>query len=182
MSKQIVFMPGWGVPKFITKSRFGWDDAMWSGYNRVYLPTLAPKSDAMVHRHLSYLKNVINSYDNPIVMGSGLGAWWLANLACQPEIKMKKIILFNPFINLNDYAIFNASPKYYPYNRITGFTGPHKVLICHAHEDIWAAGPVEIYKLMNKFNAIDYKMKGGHFIQDDHKPCLEFIKDWIEID
>lgn len=182
MSKNILFISGWGVPKLLAKSRFGWDDSMWSDYNRIYLPTVTPKSDAMVREHLATLENVINSYDNPIVMGSGLGGWWLANLACQPNVRMKKIVLFNILTDLSGYAIFNASPVFYPYNRMPYLTGPHKVLICHANEDVWAGYPNNIYKLVEKFNGIEYKLTGGHFIQQNHKPCLNFIKDWLEID
>lgn len=181
MSKNIVFISGWGVPRLIAKSRFGWNDELWTDYSRIYLPSVAPKSDVMVRQHLGYLENLINSLNNPIVMGQSLGGWWAANLACQPNIKMDKVVLYTPFSDLHEYAFFNASPLYYPYNREAKVKGPHRVLICHAREDIFAGERIHTYRLMNTFNAVDYQLDGGHFKQKNRIPCLEFIKDWMEI-
>lgn len=182
MQRTIIFISGWGVPSFLQKMSAVWDDNLWKDYGRVYLPSKTPTSDVAVKKHLDKLSQFVNNFPDPIVMGQSLGAWWAANLACRPDTKITKLVLLTPFTSLHDYPlVFNSSPYYYPHNKKVYVKGPHKVLVCGAANDLVAPPEQHASRLLNTFNATPYKLQGGHFFQKDHKACLNFIKDWIEI-
>lgn len=182
MERTIIFISGWGVPRFLQTGSSVWDDDLWKDYGRVYLSSKTPFSDVSVKNHLDKLSLFVNSFSNPIVMGQSLGAWWAANLACLPNTKIDKLVLFTPFSSLIDYpTVFNVSPYYYLHNKKPYIKGPHKVLVCGANKDIITPIQNHASRLLSLFNGMPYSLSGGHFRQKNHKACLNFIKDWIEI-
>lgn len=181
MRRIIIFISGWGVPGFLQRTPLVWDDKVWEDYGRIYLSSKTPTSDVMVKNNLQKLNKFVNSFEKPIVIGQSLGAWWAANLACQPDSKIDKLVLMTPLSSLSDYPFFNASPLYYPHNRVPYIKGPHKVLVGGAKEDLIAPVSWHASKLRWHFNATPYELNGGHYYQKDHKSFLEFTKEWIEI-
>ncbi len=181
MNRPIIFISGWGVPKFLEKTSLAWNDEMWKDYSRIYLSSKTPVSDVQVSNHLNELNKFVNSFPDPIVMGQSLVAWWAGNLACQKGTKISKLILFLPLAHLADYKFFNVSSKYSLFNREPIVSGPHKVLVAGATKDIIAPYGEHAARLANKYNACSYSLNGGHYFQQGHKACLNFMKDWIEI-
>lgn len=184
MTRTIIFLSGMGVPKILARSSFVWDDIRWRDYNRLYVTSKIPTSDNMVKHHLKELTNLINSFSNPVVVGQSLGAWWLANLACEPKCQMTKIAFFIPLVNANHFPIFNVSQIYHPLNRVPNKQnmGPHKALVVGAHDDLIVPTQQHANPLAVHFNASYYRMNGGHLLQKDHTSALSFTKDWIELD
>lgn len=181
MKRIVIFISGWGVPGFLQRTPLVWDDKSWEDYGRIYLSSKMPASDVMVKKHLQKLNKFVNAFDKPIVVSQSLGAWWAANLACQPDSKIDKLVLMIPLSNLSDYPFFNASPLLYPLNREPLIKGPHKVLVAGARNDIIAPVKDHAERLARHFNATPYELNGGHYFQKDHKAFLQFTKDWIEI-
>jgi hypothetical protein len=35
--------------------------------------------------------------------------------------------------------------------------------------------------LARHFNAMEYKLSGGHFFQSNHRAALEYMKEWVEL-
>lgn len=182
--KNIIFLSGLGVPKVLAKMPMIWNDTLWHNHKRIYLTSKIPTSDNMVKTHLKDLVKFINKFDDPVVVGQSLGAWWAANLACEPMCQMKKFVLCIPLADTNYYPIFNASPLFKPTNRTPNpqHYGPYKSLVVYASNDFIVPINQHAVPLERHFNALSYKLDGGHLIQSNHQKGLEFIKDWIELD
>ena len=177
----IVFISGLSIPKVLAKTKFVWNDKLWSDYNRTYIGNYFPTSDADAYRYLEELKELINSLSNPIVIGQSLGAWWTANLACTPNCNIKKIILMTPLANAKEVPFFNTTVLLYPMNRKPLVSGPHKVLVCQGKYDLITPPIYNGEKLIKHFNAVSYSLNGGHLYQSDHTAALNFMQDWIDI-
>lgn len=182
--KTIVFLSGFSIPTYISKSKLFFDDSMWEGYHRVFYSSKTPSSDTMVEKELNNLNSLVNSFSYPIVIGHSLGAWWATNLACNNSSNIKKLVLWTPLCDVNMYPIFNASRKYHPINRVANKhnTGLHNTLVCYANNDLIVPHIAHAQPLISQFNASSYELNGGHAYQIDHKSGLSFVKDWIELE
>lgn len=183
MSKTLIFLSGFAVPTWLSKTKFVWNDPFWEDYHRVYIDSKTPRSDNMVDRELARLSNLINSYDNPIVIGQSLGGWWGANLACYPGTKMDKLVLWTPVCHAEVYPIFNVTLRHHPMAKHNNpnMHGPHRVLISYAYDDWLVPHDYHAVALMKKFNATLFRLDGGHWFQTNHQQGLSFMKDWIEL-
>lgn len=184
MKRTIIFISGFMIPKFLAKSKFVWDDSLWKDYNRVYITSRIPLSDYMVREELINLSQLIGSYDNVTVAGQSLGAWWAANLACRPESKIKKLVMWTPLGDANAYPIFNVSRLYHPPYLVPNknSVGPHRSIVFGGNNDFIVPPQHHCLDLIKFFDASSYSLSGGHFFQSNHKAGLNFMKDWIEID
>lgn len=183
MSKTVIFLSGFAVPNWLSKTKFVWNDPFWKEYKRVYVESKTPRSDNMVDRELDYLCDLVNSCDNPVVIGQSLGGWWGANLACHPKIKMEKLVLWTPVCHAGYYPIFNVTDRHHPMFKRTNpkMFGPHRVLVTYAHDD-WLVPPEQhAVSLIHKFNATACRLEGGHWFQANHQFGLSFVKEWIEL-
>lgn len=183
MSKTLIFLSGFAVPTWLSKSKFVWNDPFWKEYHRIYISSKTPLSDNMVDRELIRLRSIINNCDNPIVIGQSLGGWWAANLACDPLINIEKMVLWTPVYNVEDYPIFNVTDRHHPRTKNINYNiyGPRKVLVSYARED-WLVPPdLHAYGLIQKFDATVCCLEGGHWFQDNHQMGLSFVKEWIEL-
>lgn len=183
MTRTIIFINGFAVPKFIGKSRFVWDDDFWRGYNRIYLTSAVPISDTTTNYHLDKLSDFVNQFDKPIVAGQSLGAWWAANLACHPKSNIDKMVLWTPLGDAQEFPIFRVSDKHNPIFKKPNLNnvGPHKTLVCYGKRDLIVPAHYHSTDFIRHFNAMTYKLDGGHFYQSNHKSGLSFMKDWIEL-
>jgi hypothetical protein len=92
------------------------------------------------------------------------------------------MVLWTPLGNANDYPIFNVTPRYHPPNQpITSNFGPHRVLVYQAKDDLIVPPGGHAMHLVRHFAALDYKLKGGHFYQSNHKEALHYMKEWMEL-
>lgn len=184
MNRTIIFLSGFMVPKFVSKTKFVWDDNLWKDYNRIYINSKVPSSDQMVENELLKLIKLINSYDNVTVAGQSLGAWWAANLACRPKSKINKLVMWTPLTDTSVYPIFNVSNLYYPpyLTANKNNIGLHKSIVFSANHDLIVPAKYHCLDLIKSFNAYNYVLNGGHLLQSNHKAGLNFMKDWIEID
>ncbi len=184
MTRTIIFLSGMGVPNFLSKSKYVWDDKLWKDYQKIYIKSDIPMSDKMVSFQLKKLTSFINKFSNCIVTGQSLGGWWAANLACEPECQIKKMVLLTPLIDANKYSIFNVSKLYNPMNRKPNdrLIGPHKSLVLSANDDLIVPPAEHSAPIIQHFNATSYALKGGHFWQSNHAAALDYTKDWIELD
>lgn len=180
--RTIIFLNGIGCPITLAKSPFVWHDSQWTEYNRIYQYSRVPTSDTMVERELSRLSQLISQYDNPIIAGHSLGAWWAANLACRPSVSMDRMVLFSPLGTANTYPIFNVSNRYDPAQLHPNpeIVGPHKSLVFYGNMDIIVPHKTHALPLIKKFQPTTYVLKGGHFLQANHLQSIQFMKEWIE--
>jgi pimeloyl-ACP methyl ester carboxylesterase len=136
----------------------------------------------MVQKELDKLEHLLKLYPNATIAGHSLGGWWASNLALRPEVQIKKMVLWTPLGNAEDYPIFNVSPRYHPPNQpITNTHGPHRVLVYSAKDDLIVPPPRHGWRLISHFNAMNYVLQGGHLYQSNHRAALEYMKDWIEV-
>jgi hypothetical protein len=180
--KTIIFLNGFAVPKFLAKTKLFWNDHFWEGYNRIYYTSKVPTSDKMVKEELDNLKKLISQYDEPIVAGHSLGAWWAANLACQDDFKTTKMVFWTPLGNHLAYPIFTASSEHLPLFKFPPTTncGKDKVLLCYSSSDLIVPHNKHTPGLIESFSPKLYKLYGGHAFQINHKDGLSFMKNWIE--
>jgi predicted alpha/beta hydrolase family esterase len=181
MKRTIVFLSGLGVPKILAKTPWCWQDDLWSDYNRIYYTSKLPKSDIMVQKKLNNLIDLTHKYSGSLFVGQSLGAWWLANLASCPEAYIKKMALWTPLADHNDYNIFNATRIFNPLNRERFVKGPAKVLVLGAKDDWITPGHQHANRLASFFQATHYLLDGGHYYQKNHEAGLQFMKDWFEL-
>lgn len=183
MKRTIIFLSGLAVPRFISKSKYVWNDSLWSDFNCFYLNSNIPSSDVMVENELKYLTQLVNSFTDPIVAGHSLGAWWGANLACQKEAKFKQLVMLTPLGDTSNYPIFNNSAYFHPWNRVPNKNnyGPHKVLVNIAKKDLIVPSSDHSDNLVKHFNALTYHLDGGHFYQKNHDAMLDFMREWINL-
>lgn len=179
----IIFLSGWRLPEFVSKSSLFFNDSFWKGYNRVYYKSKSPISDQMVNQELSNLVELINNYKDTVVIGHSLGAWWAANLACHPQTKINKLALWTPLGNTKDFPIFNLTTIQEPINKITNIhnIGINKTFITYAKYDLIVPYKNHAIPLINKFNATSLSLNGGHTWQKDHNKGLLQLKQWIEL-
>lgn len=177
----IVFLSGLGVPKWLAKTKFVWNQSIWKNYNCIFLSSKIPISDTIVEQELNYLTNIINLYPNIIVAGQSLGAWWIANLSYR--VKFNKLILWTPLGDINYYPIFNVSAKYNLLNYQSQHhnIGPQNTLLFKSTNDLIVPAEDHSYIFENQFNPMTYTLEGGHFFQSNHQAALNYMRDWIEI-
>lgn len=182
MKKTIIFLSGFAVPISLAKTKFIWDDPFWKDYDRLYYTSKIPYSDKMVERELYNLSHLVSHFDNPIVAGQSLGAWWLANLACQDQCKINKAVLWTPLGDHRPFPIFNVSERFVPGNRpINPYNyGKDKVLLSYSVYDLIVPYKKHTPNLIKMFNPNIYKLYGGHALQINHKDGLSFMKEWVE--
>jgi pimeloyl-ACP methyl ester carboxylesterase len=182
MNKTIIFISGWQVPKFIAKTKWVWDAEFWSDYKCIWISSKTPTSDGMVRRELDRLQSLLRRFPEAAVAGQSLGGWWASNLALRPDVKIRKMVLWTPLGNAEEYPIFNVTPRYHPLNQpLTNTYGPHRVLVYSAKDDLIVPPASHGNRLVQHFSAIGYPLKGGHLYQSNHQEALEYMKDWIEV-
>lgn len=182
MKQTIIFLNGFAVPIWLSKTRFVWHDALWKDYNRVYNTSKVPLSDWMVEDELHRLDKLISQFENPIVAGHSLGAWWAANLACHTQFKIKRLVFWTPLGDTDSYPIFNVSRKFHPplreHNKFC--FGKKKSLLVHSTMDLIVPHKNHTPGLIKMFDPSIYSLFGGHLFQLNHKAGLSFMKKWIE--
>lgn len=175
----IIFLAGFGVPIFVMKSKWLFDDSMWTGYRRIWLPSPTPRSDAMVEKELERLKRLLWTYPGAALVGHSLGGWWAANLALR--IKIRKTVLWTPLCNEQEFPIFNVTPAYHPCNQpLIGNYGIEKVMIFAAKDDLIVPYQQHSHNLARHFATGMHMLEGGHLYQFNHQTALKHMKDWIE--
>ena len=172
------------VPKWLAKSKFVWNDSFWKDYQRIYLFSKIPTSDYMVEKELDELCSFVNLFPNVTLAGQSLGAWWGANLACHPESKISKLVLWTPLGHAHDYPIFNVTFQHHPINKTPNShnIGPHRTMVAYAQDDLIVPHERHAWGLMRQFSSTDYVLNGGHLLQSNHQAGLSFMKEWIELD
>lgn len=178
----VIFINGLSIPTYLSKTRYVWNDDLWKDYNRKYLSSPIAISNLDFQNKLESLIKIVNSVENPVVIGQSLGAWWAANLACTKEVKLNKLILMTPLVDARDVPFFNISKGINPLEKPPFIVGPDKVLVCFAKNDIICPPYTNAYNLLRHFNGIQYHLNGGHFFQKDHTSCLKFMQDWMDFD
>ncbi len=182
MKPTIIFLNGFAVPISLSKTKLVWNDTLWKGYNRIYYSSTVPTSDFLVEQELNKLSKLINQYEDPIIAGHSLGAWWAANLICCNQSKIKKTVMWTPLGNTRAYPIFNVSGRFHPplltpnYNNY----GNHKNLLFYGTRDLIVPAHLHISGLIKALNPTLFALHGGHFLQSNHKEGLLFMKQWIE--
>ncbi len=177
--KHIVFLSGWAVPTFISKSKYVWNEPFWEDYHCTFIPSKTPISDQMIEMEMGRLQKIIDSFPDPIVVGHSLGGWWASNLAVR-DLQTEKLVLWTPLSNTSGYPVFNASEHYQPINHEPKIHGPSRVLTFVASYDM-VTPPYQAKNLCKFFNATPYFLSGGHYFQSDHQAGLQYTKDWIEL-
>lgn len=182
MNTTIIFMSGIFVPQWLAQSKFIWDKDLWSNYNCIWLNSKIPYSDPMVAKELDEIESLVRNYDEVILAGHSLGAWWISNLICRNSVAVKKTVLFTPLTDTSQYPIFNVTARYHPCNQEPNEdnTGPHKILIAYGNEDLIVPQTRHAFNLAVHFKAMPFRLEGGHFYQTNHKASLTYMKDWIE--
>jgi len=180
----IIFLNGFHVPTWLSKTPFVWNDELWEkeGYNRVYLSSKTPTSDLMVEKETTRLCEFVNQFERPIVMGQSLGAWWAAQLGTQPEFNCKQLVFWTPLLHLEEYPIiFKTSPRYHPTNRKPNIsnTGIHRSFTIMGDQDLIVPAHRHAFDLAKHFQSSTYHLHGGHFYQKNHKKGLLVIRDWL---
>src|ERR1035437_1244541 len=162
--KTIIFLSGLAVPKFFAKTKLVWNDPMWEGFNRVYYTSKVPISDNMVIDEIDNLCQLVNSYDDPFVVGQSLGAWWGGSLACLPECKMNKLAMWTPVANASAYPIFNVTALHNPRNKKVNerFLGSKNSLLCYADNDFITPNYSQSLDFLIHFKPTTFKLNGGH--------------------
>lgn len=183
MAKTIIFLSGMGVPNFLSKSKYVWNDKLWADYQTIYLHSEIPMSDKMVNLNIKKLISFINKFPDCIVAGQSLGGWWAANLACEPACQMKKFILLTPLVDANQFSIFNVSKIYNPLNRVPNdrHIGTNKSLVLSAIDDLIVPPREHAAPIAQYFKSTYHSLYGGHFWQSNHAESLAYTKKWIEL-
>lgn len=181
MNKSVIFISGWSVPQWLAKTRFVWDERLWSDYECLWLDSRTPSSDWMIKYELDRLQRLVEERPGCALVGQSLGGWWAANLALRFDVSIRKMALWTPVCDASAYPIFKASREYHPpFQFRTRNHGPHRVLTLSAHEDLIVPPDAHGHELSKHFDSTTYKLKGGHIFQSNHKAALNYMKDWIE--
>lgn len=179
----IIFLSGFIVPKFVSKSNWFFEEGFWKGHRTVFYGSKTPTSDSMVEREMYNLMDLINNHPGAHVIGHSLGCWWAANLACHPQTKMNKMVLWTPLGIAGVFPMFRVSAKYEPFygtpNRNN--CGPDKTLVVYAKNDLIVPWKAHAHPLIGQFNAEELSLNGGHLWQSDHKEKLILTKNWLEL-
>lgn len=179
--KNVIFLSGLCVPKFIAKSKFVWNESLWDKYNTTFITSKIPVSDNMVASELNRLSRIIKEFDNPIVAGHSLGAWWAANLACLRSQLISKLVLLTPLSDTSCYPIFNVTPKFDPVNNAPYVFGPHKTLVISSEYDLIVPAHNHANRISYHFGSQNYKLNGGHFYQTNHNQMISYVQSWIDL-
>lgn len=182
MKKTIIFLNGFAVPVGLSKTKYVWNHSLWKEYNTIYYTSKVPLSDEMVEEELDNLLKLSENFENPIIAGHSLGAWWASNLACLNQFKTSKMVLWTPLGNHMAYPIFNASSRFLPGNKLPSpdNRGDKKVLLCYGSHDLIVPSNKHTPNLIKLFNPLLYKLYGGHLYQVNHQDGLLLMKKWIE--
>lgn len=177
----IIFLSGFAIPNWLSKTKFIWNKPFWENYNCIFLTSKIPISDNMVERELYKLSYLTQKIPNAIVAGHSLGAWWAGNLACHPESKIQKLILWTPLGDTTAYPIFNVTKRFNPIYNIPNKknVGGDKALLISAKNDLVVPAHKHAHLFMTPFKPTTYELDGGHFYQKNHKEALQFMKKWI---
>lgn len=181
--KTIIFLAGFCVPLKLAKSKYVWNEKMWSDYNCIFLSSKTPRSEKGVKKELQKLEKIVNSFDKPIIAGHSLGAWWAANLAIHSKADLQKIIFLTPLADLKQYPnIFSYSPKYdvFRFNVPKHKRGPHKNLVIYGNYDLITPSQHGL-RLSHHFDGMSYYLDGGHLYQLNHHYAISYMKDWVEL-
>jgi predicted alpha/beta hydrolase family esterase len=181
--KTFVFLSGFAVPPFISKSSWFFEKPFWDDFNCVFYKSKTPTSDKMVNQEIHNLNELINSYQDVSVIGHSLGCWWASNLACHPGSKINKLALWTPLGVANDFFIFPVSNKSEPLFKPTKLSlmGPDKSFVFYGSEDLIVPPQRHALPLINKFQAASIALDGGHIWQSNHKQGLTILKDWLKL-
>ncbi len=181
MKNTAIFISGWAVPKWAARSKLIWDESLWKDYKCIWLDSRTPTSDVMVKWELDQLQYVVSRNPGCALIGQSLGGWWAANLALRPDVYIRKTVLWTPVCDASAYPIFKVSREYHPpYQFLTQNQGPHRVLTLSANRDLLTPADAHGHELSKHFSSMTYTLRGGHFFQSNHKPALQYMKDWIE--
>lgn len=180
--KTIIFLHGIMVPNWLAKSKFIWNESLWSDYECLWIPSKIPYSDMMVEKELDRLQRLMDDHPGAVIAGQSLGAWWAANLACRHDCDISKMVLWTPLVDHRPYPVFNVTARYHPCNQVPNpkNMGLHKVLVTYANEDLIVPHQSHAYYDIMHFKGMTYKLSGGHLFQVNHQPALKYMKDWIE--
>lgn len=181
--KTLVFLSGFAVPSFISRSSWFFEETFWDGFNCVFYKSKTPTSDEMVNQELENLNKLISPYQDVSVIGHSLGCWWASNLACYDNSKINKLALWTPLGIANDFFIFTSSNESEPLFKKTKpeNMGPDKSLVVYAYKDLIVPYTRHAVPLINKFQAASLSLDGGHIWQSDHKKGLSILKDWLKL-
>lgn len=182
--KTMIFLSGFALPEFVSKSFWLFEDYFWKDYNRIFYKSKTPTSDTMVKNELVSLNKLINKFHDVSIIGHSLGAWWATHLACCPQTKINKLALWTPLGIASDFPIFTVSEKMEPITKKTNIhnIGPNKTFVIYAKNDFIVPYKRHAIPLINKFQATSLPLNGGHIWQSDHKKGLIILQDWIKID
>jgi hypothetical protein len=182
MSKRtVIFLSGYLVPNWLAKSPLVWNQARWQDYRTIFIKSPVPTSDAMVQAHLNQLAYLTSLFPNVAVVGQSLGAWWAANLACEPAAQMKRVAFWTPLVDANAYPIFKVSRNHHPLNKKPNpsIVGPGSSLVLYGDKDFVVPQWTHAQNLVSHFQALTYKLDGGHWFQANHNRGIDYLLDWI---
>jgi predicted alpha/beta hydrolase family esterase len=181
--KTLVFLSGFAVPSFISKSSWFFEENFWENFNCVFYKSKTPTSDEMVTQEIENLNKLISPYQDVSVIGHSLGCWWASNLACHPSAKINKLALWTPLGIANKFFVFTSSNKSEPLFKLTKpeIMGPDKSFVIYANKDLIVPHTEHALPLAHKFQAASLELDGGHIWQSDHKKGLLILKDWLKL-
>ena len=183
--KTIIFLSGFALPNIISKSSLFFDRNFWSNYNTIFYKSKIPISDSMVNQEIESLTKLTNQYvvNDLVVVGHSLGAWWAANLACNPDFKANKLALWTPLGIANMFPIFLSSNKSEPLFKTPNINniGINNTTVIYAKYDLIVPYQQHALPLIKMFKADSLCLNGGHAWQLDHKYGLTYLKNWINI-
>jgi pimeloyl-ACP methyl ester carboxylesterase len=179
--KTIVFLSGFSVPSFVSKSSWFFEEPFWEGYNTIFYKSRTPTSDRMVVDEMDNLIELMSPYSDVSVVGHSLGGWWAANLACNSQSKISKVALWTPLGIASEFPIFPVSWRSEPGNKIANShnVGPDKVLLAYAVDDLIVPYKEHALPFRKQFDACTYALDGGHMWQTNHKDGLQVLKNWL---
>ncbi len=181
MKKTIIFLSGFLVPEFISKSPLCFDKSYWSEYETIFYKSKSPITDGTVSKELKNLTELVNSFHEPYVIGHSLGGWWAANLACSYQAKIKKTVLWTPLGMASAFPIFQISKQSEPFYKIPNETnvGPDKTLLVYANNDLIVPATAHALPFFDKFDSYQFELDGGHLFQNNHQETLYKMKKWL---
>jgi len=179
--KTIVFLSGFSMPAFVSKSSWFFEEPFWEEYNAIFYKSRTPTSDRMVLNEMDNLIELMAPYPDVCVVGHSLGGWWAANLACHPDSKMDKVALWTPLGTAGEFPIFPVSWKSEPGNKTPNAhnMGPDKVFLAYAKDDLIVPCESHALPFIEQFKTSTYALDGGHIWQTNHKEGLQVLKNWI---
>lgn len=167
----IIFLYPSFIPERVAKSKLYWNHSLWKGCDTVYLKFPLPLSDTMAEKHLENLTQLLAAFRNPIMIGSYIGAWWIANICNRPN-NLKAAVLVEPIADDYFDPLINTTYKYtFMYHKPV-LMGSTKVLVCSSDK---------YSRVSNHYKGISYFLDFGILRPKNYDACLTFIKEWIEV-